>query len=86
MTTTPDDKAIILTGQEAAFIKKALSDCYGTLDRACRSSPVARAAAQDAAWQVAGDRVTVDSVLYDTCLAIDYIDFARPARPARSTR
>jgi len=77
--TTREDKAIALTGQEAAFIKETLSRCYGTLKLACSSSPVARAAAQDAAWAAAGERCTVDSVLYDACLAIDYIDFARPA-------
>jgi hypothetical protein len=77
-----DEKAIILTGQEAAFIKDALSRCYGTLKWACWSSPVARAAAQDAA-RAAGEGCTVDSVLGDACLAIDYIDFAAPARRAR---
>ena len=74
-----DEKAVILTGEDAAFIKDTLSRCYGTLERACWSSPVARAAAQDAA-RAQGEDCTVDRVLYDACLAIDYIDFATPAR------
>ena len=83
MTPADGGRAITLTAEEAAFVKKALSNCYATLSRACQSSPVARGAAQDAAWQAAGDRVTVDSVLYEACLAIDYIDFATPARRTR---
>jgi hypothetical protein len=79
VTRRHDEKAITLTSEEAAFIKDALSRCYGTLKGACWSSPVARAAAQDAAW-AEGEHCTVDRVLYDACLAIDYIDFAQPAR------
>ncbi len=85
MTAQPEGKAIVLTAEEAAFIKEALYRCYGTLDRACFASPAARAAAQDAAWAVAGEHCTVDRVLSGASLAMDYIDFARPA-PARRAR
>jgi hypothetical protein len=85
VTAQPEGKPVILTAAEAAFIKETLYRCYATLDRACFASLAARAAAQDAAWAAAGEHVTLNKVLGDASLAMDYIDFAAPA-PARRGR
>jgi hypothetical protein len=79
--TGHDDQAITLTGPEAAFIRQALASCSGMLSVIRLLGGPGRDALADAALQ-AGDR-PLDQVSYDVSLAIDYVDFARPAGSTR---
>lgn len=75
-----EDKAIILTADDAAFIRHALIACTGVFDRAKRAGGPGLQALREAALEVIADGRPPDQVHYDACLAVDYIDFAEPAR------
>ncbi len=79
---TRDDQAITLTGEEAAFVRQALAACSQLLALAQLLGGPGRQALAEAALQ-AGDGRPLGQVHYDVSLAIDYVDFARPARNLR---
>ncbi len=82
MTTGNHAQAIMLTGEEAAFVRQALAACSQMLSLVQLLGGPASQALADAARQVADGRAP-GSVLYNLSLAIDYLDFARPARSTR---
>lgn len=82
MTSINQDQPIVLTGEEAAFVRQALAACSQLLSLAQIPGGPGREALADAALQ-AGDGRSLGQVHYDVSLAIDYPGFARPARSAR---
>jgi hypothetical protein len=78
-----DEKAIILTGDEAARIRQALCACAGILAQSKAAGGPGRKFLEDAALEVPADGRPLSQVHYDVCLAVDYIDFAAPARRQR---
>jgi hypothetical protein len=76
-------QAITLTADEAAFIRHALTACTGIFSRAARADGPGLRALQEAALEVVADGRPLSQVHYDTCLAVDYIDFAAPAGGTR---
>ena len=58
-----DAGTVVLTREEAAFIRRALADCHDVIDHAGASGP--------------GVRRPLDHVQGDASLAIDHIDFPR---------
>lgn len=83
--TTPghDGNAITLTGDEAARIRLALCACAGIFAQVKAAGGVASKALEEAALEVPADGRPLAHVRYDVCLAVDYIDFAQPARRQR---
>ena len=75
------DQAITLTGEEAAFVRQALAACSQLLALARLPGGPGRQALAEAA-RLPGGR-PMGQVHYDVSLAIDYVDFARPARSLR---
>ncbi len=82
MTTADNGQPIVLTGEEAAYVRQALAACSQLLSLVQLLGGTASEALADAARQVGQGRAP-GSVLYDVSLAIDYLDFARPARSTR---
>jgi len=76
-----EDRAITLTADEAAFIRQALTAASGIFSRA--AGGLARQVLEEAALEVPADGRPLDQVHYDVCLAVDYLDFAAPARSTR---
>ncbi len=81
MTTTDIGQPITLTGEEAAFVRQALAACSRLLSLAILGGPGREALAEAAL--AADDSRPLGRVHYDVSLAIDYVDFARPARSTR---
>jgi hypothetical protein len=79
VTAVNDGQAITLTGEEAAFVRQALAACSQVLSAAQRLGSPGHQALAEAALQ-AGGRRPLGKVHYDISLAIDYLDFAAPAR------
>ena len=75
-----EDKAIILTAEEAALVREALCAASGVFAEAGRQGGPGLRALRDAALGVACDGRPLDQVHSRVNLAIDYIDFAVPAR------
>lgn len=76
-------QAITLTAGEAAFIRQALAACSGIFSRALLAGGPGRQALEQAALEVVADGRPLGQVHYDVSLAIDYVDFARPAGSTR---
>jgi hypothetical protein len=83
VTTASDSKAIILTTEEAAFVRQALAACAGIFGLATAAGGPGRRALEEAALETVADGRPLGRVHYDVCLAVDYIDFATPARRQR---
>jgi hypothetical protein len=83
MTAASDGTAIVLTGQEAACLRNVLVVCSQALARAHdQASPIASALLAEAIRAVAGGK-GVNTLICEVNLAIDYLDFAQPARSSR---
>lgn len=82
MTGINQDQSIMLTGQEAAFVRQALAACSQMLSLVKLLGGPGRQALAEAALQV-GDGRPLGQVHCDVTLAIDYVDFARPAGSTR---
>ncbi len=80
--TGSHDQSITLTGEEAACVRQALAACSQLLSLVQLLGGPASQALADAARQVGQGRAP-GRVLHDVSLAIDYLDFARPARSTR---
>jgi hypothetical protein len=78
-----DGNAIILTGDEAARIRLALCACAGIFAQVKAAGGPAGKALGEAALETVADGRPLSQVHYDVCLAVDYIDFAQPARRQR---
>lgn len=76
----PDEGTVVLTRDEAAFIRRALADCYDVIARAGASGPAVLAALQAAALDTPGVARPLDHVRGGASLAIDRIDFPRLGR------
>jgi hypothetical protein len=73
----------LLTGEEITVIRQALAACSNLLAWAgAHASPDFRAAVIQAS-QAAGHSRSPGGLYYDVNLAIDYLDFAPPARSTR---
>ncbi len=81
--TRHDDGAIVLTSHEAARIRQALVACTGIFDQVKAIGGQALKALEEAALDAPDDGRPLAQVHYDACLAVDYIDFAQPARRPR---
>ena len=77
------DQAVRLTADEAAFIRQALVASSGIFSRAAAAGGPGRQALEEAALQAPANGRPLSQVHYDVCLAVDFIDFAAPARSAR---
>ena len=75
-----DEDTVVLTRDEAAFIRRALADCYDVIARAGAAGGTVLAALQAAALDAPDVRRPLDHVQGDASLAIDHIDFPRPGR------
>jgi hypothetical protein len=83
MTAASDSKKIVLSGEEAAYVRNVLAICSQALARAHdHASPIAGALLAEAVAAVA-DGKGVNSLIYEVNLAIDYLDFAPGARSWR---
>lgn len=78
-----EDKAIILTAEEAAFVRQALCASSGIFARAERAGGPGLRALRAAALDTVADGRPLDQVHSHVNLAVDYIDFAPPARRTR---
>jgi hypothetical protein len=78
-----DGQAVTLTADEAALIRQALAACSGIFSRAMLAGGPGRRSLEEAALEVVADGRPLGQVRYDVSLAIDYLDFARPARSTR---
>lgn len=74
------EETVILTRDEAAFIRRALADCYDVIDRAGASGDVVLTALRAAALDAPDVRRPLDHVQGAASLAIDHIDFPRLGR------
>lgn len=83
MTTASDSKAIILTGEEAAFVRQALVATAGIFGLATAAGGPGRRALEEAALETVADGRPLGQVHSHVCLAVGYIDFATPARRSR---
>ena len=77
------DQAITLTADEAAVIRQALAACSGIFSRAMLAGGPGRRALEEAALEVVADGRPLGQVHGNVSLAIDYVDFARPAGSTR---
>jgi hypothetical protein len=75
-----DEGTVILTRDEAAFIRRALADCHDVIARAGSAGPAVLTALRAAALDAPDVRRPLDHVQGDASLAIDHIDFPRLGR------
>jgi len=80
--TQHDGKAVVLSQQDAAFIREALLAASDVFARAEAAGGAGLRALQDAALDVPGGR-PLAGVHCKVCLAVDYIDFPMPVRSSR---
>ena len=76
----PDEGTVVLTAGEAAFIRRALADCYDVINRAGAAGGTVLTALRAAALDAPDVARPLDHVQYDASLAIDHIDFPRLGR------
>jgi hypothetical protein len=74
-----DEGTVVLTRDEAAFIRRALADCHDVIARAGASGDAVLTALRAAALDAPDVRRPLDHVQGDASLAIDHIDFPRLA-------
>lgn len=83
MTTRKHDgNAVILSEQDAAFIRQALIAASAVFAQAKAAGAPGYQALQEAALDVPGGR-PLAGVHYDVCLAVDHLDFPSPVRSTR---
>ena len=82
-TTTNDAKAVILSEQDAAFIRQALLAAADVFAQAKAAGGPGLRALQEAALDVPGTGRPLSQVHYDVCLAVDHLDFPGPVRSTR---
>jgi hypothetical protein len=70
---------VVLTRDEAAFIRRALADCCDVIARAGARDGAVLAALQEAALDAPDVARPLGHVQYDASLAVDHIDFPRLA-------
>ena len=75
-----DEDAVVLTRDEAVFIRRALADCYDVINRAGACGGTVLTALRAAALDAPDVARPLDHVQYDASLAIDHIDFPRLGR------
>jgi len=81
-TGSNDGQAVVLSAQDAAAIRQALTAASAVFPQAKTASGAGFKALQDAALDVPGGR-PLAGVHYDVCLAVDHLDFPTPVRSAR---
>jgi predicted RNA polymerase sigma factor len=82
-TAKNDGKAVILSEQDAAFIRQALVAAADVFAQAKAAGGPGLRALQEAAASVPGTGRPLARVHYDVCLAVDHLDFPSPARSTR---
>ena len=78
-----DGNAVVLSGQDAAFIRQALLAASGVFAQAKAVGGPGYQALQEAALDVPGGGRPLAGVHYDVCLAVDHLDFPAPVRGTR---
>jgi hypothetical protein len=75
----------LLTGADIKLIRQVLADCSQLLSaaQAATASPQLQMLLREATWAATGGRRCPDGLAYYIQLAIDYLDFAPPARSRR---
>ena len=81
--TAPSDLPVVLTAQDAAFVRQALVAVSAVFARAKAAGGPGYQALQDAALAVPDGARPLAQVHYDVCLAVDHIDFPMPVRSTR---
>jgi hypothetical protein len=76
-------QAVILTAEDAAFVRQALVAASGIFAQAGAAGGPGLRALQEAALDVPDDGRPLSHVHYDVCLAVDYLDFPMPVRSSR---
>ena len=83
MTLRRPDEDAVLTSEEITMVRQVLVSCSHLLAWAgAHAGPDYHQAAAEIT-AAAGRGRTAGGLYYDTCLAIDYLDFAAPARSSR---
>ena len=83
MTTAKHDgKAVVLSEQDATFIREALLAASDVFAQAKAAGGPGFRALQEAALDVPGGR-PLAGVHYQVCLAVDHLDFPMPVRSTR---
>lgn len=77
-----DGQPVVLSAQDAAFIRQALVAASAVFAQAKASGGPGYQALAEAALAVPAAR-TLAGVCYDVCLAVDHLDFPAPVRSAR---
>jgi hypothetical protein len=81
-TKKREPSAIVLSQQDAAFIRQALLAAADVFAQAEQAGGPGFKALAEAALDVPGGR-PLNQVHYDVCLAVDHIDFPGPVRSTR---
>ena len=77
------EQAVILTTEEAAFVRQALVASSGIFAQAKAAGGPRTPGPAGSGPGGPGRRAPPGQVHYDVCLAVDYLDFATPARSTR---
>jgi hypothetical protein len=80
--TASSDQPVVLTAQDAAFIRDALLAAADVFAQARAAGGPGYRALAEAALDVPGGR-PLAGVHYNVCLAVDHIDFPMPVRSSR---
>ena len=75
--------AVVLSAQDAAFIRQALIAASAVFAQAKDTGGPGYQALQDAALEAPEGGRPLAAVHYDACLAVDHIDFPTPVRSTR---
>jgi hypothetical protein len=78
-----DGPAVVLSAQDAAFIRQALIAASAVFAQAKATGGPGYQALQEAALDVPEGGRPLAGVHYDVCLAVDHIDFPTPVRSTR---
>jgi len=78
-----DGPAVVLSAQDAAFIRQALIAASAVFAQAKDIGGPGYQALRDAALQAPESGRPLAAVHYDVCLAVDHIDFPTPVRSPR---
>ena len=76
-------KAVVLSEQDAAFIRQALTAASAVFAQAKTAGGPGYQALAEAALAVPDGGCPLARVHYDICLAVDHIDFPTPVRSTR---
>jgi hypothetical protein len=84
MTLRQAHEDAILTGEDITFIRRVLSDCSSLLTWAGdHADPQLKQLLTEATWATTADKRSPGGLTCYINLAIDYLDFASPARRRR---